>query len=50
MFALQRSNYTMFDTVFEVCIFYVPTAIAVGVYLYLRRKGEAPAFEAVAPA
>lgn len=50
MFALQRSSYTVFDVGFEVCIFHVPAILAVGVYLYLRRKNEAPAFETAVPA
>jgi hypothetical protein len=50
MFAIQRSSYMFLDTTFEVCIFHVPAVIAVGVYVYLKRKGAAPAFEAAMPA
>jgi len=50
MFALQRSSYTVFDVGFEICIFHVPAIVAVSVYLYLRGKKEAPAFEASVPA
>jgi hypothetical protein len=38
MFAIQRSSYMFLDPTFEVCIFHVPAVIAVGVYVYLRRK------------
>lgn len=50
MFALQRTSYTVFEIGFEICIFHVPAILAIGVYLYLKRKGAAPAFEAVVPA
>jgi len=50
MFALQRTSYTVFEIGFEICIFHVPAILAVGVYLYLRRKESAPAFEAAVPA
>jgi hypothetical protein len=38
MFAIQRSNYMFLDPIFELCIFHLPTIIAIGVYVYLRRK------------
>ncbi len=38
MFIVQRSSYMFLDVVFEICIFHVPAILAVGVYLYLRRK------------
>jgi hypothetical protein len=37
------------DVVFEVCIFHVPAILAVGVYLYVRRRLPTP-IESVAPA
>ncbi len=42
MFAVQRSSYMFLDIVFEICIFHVPALIAVGVYLYLRKRTDAP--------
>jgi uncharacterized membrane protein YgdD (TMEM256/DUF423 family) len=48
MFTLQRTSYTVFEVGFEICIFHVPAILAVGVYLYLRRKGvTAPVVEVV---
>ena len=38
MFAIQRSSYMFLDPIFELCIFHLPAIIAVGVYIYLRRK------------
>ncbi len=45
MFAVQRSSYVILDTTFEICIFHVPAVIAVGVYVYLRKKGATPVVE-----
>ncbi|MCX6649448.1 MAG: hypothetical protein NTV61_08715 [Candidatus Bathyarchaeota archaeon] len=42
MFAIQRSSYMFLDPVFEFCIFHVPAVIAVGVYVYLRKKAPSP--------
>jgi hypothetical protein len=42
MFAVQRSSYMFLDIIFEICIFHVPALIAVGVYLYLRKRTTAP--------
>jgi hypothetical protein len=42
MFAVQRSSYMFLDIIFEICIFHVPALIAVGVYLYLRKRTAAP--------
>ncbi len=49
MFVVQRSSWMFLDVTFEVCIFHVPALIAVGVYLWLRRKPAAPV-ETVMPA
>jgi hypothetical protein len=42
IFAVQRSSYMFLDPVFELCIFHMPAVIAVGVYVYLRKKSAAP--------
>ena len=42
MFAVQRSSYMFLDIIFEICIFHVPALIAVGVYLYLRKRTDVP--------
>jgi hypothetical protein len=42
MFAIQRSSFRFLDIVFEFCIFYVPTMIAAGVYLYYKKKVDTP--------
>jgi hypothetical protein len=47
MFAIQRSSYMFLDPTFEVCIFHVPAVIAVGVYVYLRRKTPTIVVESV---
>ncbi len=50
MFIVQRSSYMFLDVIFEICIFHVPAILAVGVYLYLRRKpATAAPVEAVLP-
>jgi len=42
MFAVQRSSLTFLDVVFEFCIFHVPAIIAVGVYVYQKKKVATP--------
>ena len=41
IFSVQRFVKRVFDPVFELCIFHIPTVISVAVYLKLlgRRKG-----------
>jgi hypothetical protein len=38
MFAIQRSSYMFLDPLFEICIFHLPAIIAIGFYVYLKRK------------
>jgi len=36
VFLLQRTSWAMFDAVFEVCVFHIPTLISSIIYLKVR--------------
>ncbi|MFB0558123.1 MAG: hypothetical protein ACETVY_03290 [Candidatus Bathyarchaeia archaeon] len=40
MFLLQRTSWAMFDAVFEVCIFHIPTLFSSIIYLRIRRDNQ----------
>jgi hypothetical protein len=40
LFVIQRSSMQFLDPVFEVCIFYIPTILAVIIYYRLSKKTE----------
>jgi len=40
VFLVQRFVVQLFDVVFEVCIFYIPTFTIVGLLLYFRTKSN----------
>jgi len=40
VFLVQRFVVYLFDVVFEVCIFYIPTFAIVGLLLYFRKKSN----------
>ena len=41
VFLLQRTSWAMFDTVFELCIFHIPSLVCAAIYLRLQ-GGKSP--------
>ena len=42
VFTVQHLVAKIFDPIFEVCIFYIPTLITLAVYLHLRIRTRKP--------
>ncbi len=41
VFVLQRTSWAMFDIVFELCIFHIPSLVCAAIYLRLQ-SGKGP--------
>jgi len=41
VFLLQRTSWAMFDTIFELCIFHIPSLVCAVIYLRLQ-GGKGP--------
>lgn len=40
VFILQRTSWALFDTVFELCIFYIPTVFCAFIYMRILSASE----------
>ncbi|UCH56983.1 MAG: hypothetical protein JSV18_06500 [Candidatus Bathyarchaeota archaeon] len=36
IFLIQRTSWAIFETVFEICIFHIPTLVSAAIYLKLQ--------------